>query len=90
MLKGIAASSGISIGKAYVIREEENAINRYEVKDTEKEIKRFLEAILKAKEEIESIKETAVKNFGEEKALIFEAHLMILEDEEFKASVIEK
>ncbi|SEF88092.1 phosphotransferase system, enzyme I, PtsI [Caloramator fervidus] len=90
MLKGIAASSGIAIGKAYVIREEENAINRYEVKDTEKEIKRFLEAILKAKEEIESIKETAVKNFGEEKALIFEAHLMILEDEEFKASVIEK
>jgi phosphotransferase system enzyme I (PtsI) len=90
MLKGIAASSGIAIGKAYVIREEENAINRYEVKDTEKEIKRFLEAILKAKEEIESIKETAVKNFGEEKALIFEAHLMILEDEEFRASVIEK
>ncbi|MDO6355480.1 phosphoenolpyruvate--protein phosphotransferase [Caloramator sp. CAR-1] len=90
MLKGIAASSGIAIGKAYVIREEENAINRYEVKDTEKEIKRFQGAILKAKEEIESIKETAVKNFGEEKALIFEAHLMILEDEEFKASVIEK
>lgn len=90
MLKGIAASSGIAIGKAYVIREEENAINRYEVKDTEKEIKRFLEAILKAKEEIEAIKENAVKNFGEEKALIFEAHLMILEDEEFRASVIEK
>lgn len=90
MLKGIAASSGIAIGKAYVIREEENAINRYEVKDTEKEIKRFQGAILKAKEEIEAIKENAVKNFGEEKALIFEAHLMILEDEEFRASVIEK
>ncbi|KRQ86153.1 Phosphoenolpyruvate-protein phosphotransferase [Caloramator mitchellensis] len=87
MLKGVAASTGIAIGKVLVLKEGKKDIEKYEVTDVKSELLRFKKALEKAKQEIAEIKENAEKNFGEERAMIFEAHLMILEDEEFKGSI---
>lgn len=95
MLKGIAASPGIEIGKAYVLKEQKVTINRENIADNmvEKEIKRLEEAIAKSKEQLEKIKEKAERELGQDKAEIFGAHLMVLEDpvflDEIKAKIRE-
>ena len=85
MLKGIAASPGIEIGKAYVLKEQKVTINRENIADNmvEKEIKRLEEAIAKSKEQLEKIKAKAERELGQDKAEIFGAHLMVLEDPVF-------
>lgn len=89
MITGVPVSEGIGIGKAVVFKKE-NIIERYTVDDIEKEIKRFTEAIEKAKKEILDIKRYAEQNLGLDRAMIFDAHLLILDDPEFVKMVKEK
>ncbi|HHW04061.1 MAG TPA: phosphoenolpyruvate--protein phosphotransferase [Thermoanaerobacterales bacterium] len=85
MIKGIAASPGIEIGKAYVLREHSITINKKSIAENtvENEINRLIEAIAKSKIQIEKIKERAEREMGRDKAEIFGAHLMVLEDPVF-------
>lgn len=80
MQKGIAASPGIEIGKAYILKHEDIVISKGNVEDVEKETARLQDALEKSKKQIANIKQKAEKDLGEDKAKIFEAHLMILED----------
>lgn len=81
-LKGSPASEGIGLGRATVIRESDSEISNTQVTDINTELNRFLAAVERAKEEIKEIKETAQRNLGEKNAMIFDAHLLILEDPE--------
>jgi len=81
-LKGSPASEGIGLGRAIVIRESDSEISNTQVTDINTELNRFLAAVERAKEEIKEIKETAQRNLGEKNAMIFDAHLLILEDPE--------
>ncbi|MCD6232634.1 phosphoenolpyruvate--protein phosphotransferase [Candidatus Aerophobetes bacterium] len=80
--RGIAASPGIAIGRAYILKKEEFSILEYKIEkeEIETEIKRFREAIEKAKQELEIIKKKAKERIGEKEAYIFQAYLYILED----------
>ncbi|MFN4201355.1 phosphotransferase system, enzyme I, PtsI [Fervidobacterium changbaicum] len=89
MLTGIPVSEGFGIGRAIVIKKEIN-IKYYKPNSTEEEIEKFKEAIEKAKQEISEIKEQAEQNLGANKAMIFDAHLLILDDPEFVKMVKEK
>jgi len=89
MLKGSPASEGIGLGRAIVIRESDSEISNTQVTDVNTELNRFLAAVEKAKEEIKEIKETAQRNLGEKNAMIFDAHLLILEDPELLSMVKE-
>jgi len=82
VLKGSPASEGIGLGRAIVIRESDSEISNTQVTDINTELNRFLAAVERAKEEIKEIKETAQRNLGEKNAMIFDAHLLILEDPE--------
>jgi phosphotransferase system enzyme I (PtsI) len=92
MLKGIAASPGIEFGKAYVVKEQEVTINTNVIatENVVGEIKRFNEAVETSRAQLQRIKEKAEKELGAEKAEIFAAHLMVLEDEVFLDEVREK
>ncbi|WP_241754884.1 phosphoenolpyruvate-protein phosphotransferase PtsI [Koleobacter methoxysyntrophicus] len=81
-MKGIAASPGIAIGHAYVLKEEEILINTQNISESEvdKEIKTFEEAVLKSKQQLERIKTRTELEMGKDKAEIFKAHIMVLED----------
>ena len=86
-LQGIAASDGIAIAKVYTLTEPDLSFTKVSVEDTDKEISRLEEALAVSTKEIELIKETALKNLGEEEAQVFEAHLMVLSDPELVGQV---
>ena len=86
-LQGIAASDGIAIAKVYTLTEPDLSFTKISVEDTDKEISRIEEALVVSTKEIELIKETALKNLGEEEAQVFEAHLMVLSDPELVGQV---
>jgi phosphoenolpyruvate-protein phosphotransferase (PTS system enzyme I) len=82
MLKGIAASNGIAIAKAYRLVEPDLSIEKKEVADVDAEVNRFREALSTSKSELEAIREKAHEDLGADKAAIFDAHLLVLSDPE--------
>ena len=91
MISGIPASPGIVFGKALVLKEEKIVLDMQKIKDSqvEEEIARFYAGREAAVEQLNSIKARAYQSLGEEKAAIFEGHLMILEDEELEEEIID-
>ena len=91
MISGIPASPGIVFGKALVLKEEKIVLDTQKIKDSqiENEIARFYAGRDAAVEQLTSIKDRAYQSLGEEKAAIFEGHLMILEDEELEEEIID-
>lgn len=81
--KGIAASPGIAIGKAHLFLKQKREIVRKEISPelVEIEIRRFRESLEKAKEYLRDLIDRVKKEVGEKEAEIYEAHLMMLEDE---------
>ncbi len=92
MFKGIAASPGIEIGKAYLLKEEQVIIDKAGVQDEkiELEIKRLENAVETSKIQLKKVKEKAEKELGKAEAQIFEAHLMFLEDPVFMDEIKSK
>ena len=91
MISGIPASPGIVFGKALVLKEEKIVLDTQKIKDSqiEDEVARFYAGRDAAVEQLNSIKDRAYQSLGEEKAAIFEGHLMILEDEELEEEIID-
>lgn len=86
-LQGIAASQGISFAKAYIFVEPNLEVKEVKIQDVQAEVKRFEDAIEVSKKELAIIKDKALENLGADKAAIFEAHLLILDDPEFMGTV---
>ena len=82
-ITGIAVSNGIAIANAYCLVEPDLSFEKIEITNIEEEIARLKDAIWKTKQELQLIRDLAATKFGEEKAAIFSAHLLILEDPEF-------
>ena len=91
MISGIPASPGIVFGKALVLKEEKIVLDTQKIKESQidAEIARFYEGRSAAVEQLNSIKDRAHASLGEEKAAIFEGHLMILEDEELEEEILD-
>ena len=91
MISGILASPGIAFGKALLLKEDEIVINRKKITDdqVDQEVQRFLDGRSKAAEQLQAICVKAGETFGEEKAAIFEGHIMLLEDEELEQEIID-
>lgn len=88
-LKGIAASDGIAIAKAYLLVEPDLSFEKSEVADVESEVKRFQDAVAISKQELEKIRNKAAEDLGEDKAQIFDAHLLVLNDPELVGPIEE-
>ena len=91
MISGIPASPGIVFGKALVLKEEKIVIDHGKISDDQldAEVARFYKGRAAAVEQLNSIRNRALKSLGEDKAAIFEGHLMILEDEELEEEIID-
>lgn len=85
IIKGISASPGIYIGKVFLYYEENLNIPKYEItaKDVKNEHSRFLEAIEKARNELEAIKEKAYLQMGDKELLMLDSHILMLSDPDF-------
>ncbi|MER2474028.1 phosphoenolpyruvate-protein phosphotransferase PtsI [Photorhabdus laumondii] len=90
MISGILVSPGIAFGKALLLKEDSIIINQKKIsqEQIEQEISYFKQGREKASSQLEIIKNIAAKNLGEEKAEIFEGHIMLLEDEELEQEII--
>ena len=87
VLKGIAASDGIAIAKAYMLVDPDLSFEKTTVANTEAEVKRLHDAFDASKAELKVIKDKAVENLGEEEAEVFEAHITILSDPEMLGQI---
>ena len=89
-LKGITASPGICIGKAYLVdKEGVDVIKKYHLKGKkiQVEINRFKTAVKKAEDEIRTIIENSPKEL--QQAHILETHLALLNDKMLYGKTIE-
>ncbi|MBI5574023.1 MAG: phosphoenolpyruvate--protein phosphotransferase [Elusimicrobia bacterium] len=92
LFKGISASSGIAIGSAFVIEDEEFcAVKRNIVKDDAKrEVEKFRRAVSDTKADLEKIKTAAAKHLGKKHIKLFDAYLFISDDPVLKSEVTSK
>ena len=87
VLKGIAASDGVAIAKAYMLVDPDLSFEKATVSDTDAEVARLHDAFDASKAELKVIKDKAVENLGEEEAEVFEAHITILSDPEMLGQI---
>ncbi|MGD2185701.1 MAG: phosphoenolpyruvate--protein phosphotransferase [Desulfobacterales bacterium] len=90
IIKGINASPGICIGKAYLVdREGVDVVEKYQIaaKDLSNEIKRFKGAVKKAKDELRKIVEKSPEEL--QHAHILETHMALLKDKMLYGHTIE-
>lgn len=83
VVQGISASQGIAYGQVFVYIQSDVEVPNYQV-DAEKriaEVARFEKALVDTRQQITKIKGEVEKNLGPEEALIFDAHLLVLEDQ---------
>jgi phosphotransferase system enzyme I (PtsI) len=83
LVQGIAASQGIAFGQVFLYLQNEVEVPEYVVEPDKRaaEAARFEQALLQTRQEISGIQGQVEKNLGADEARIFDAHLMVLEDQ---------
>ncbi|MGW7888151.1 phosphoenolpyruvate--protein phosphotransferase [Staphylococcus xylosus] len=89
-INGIAASDGVAIAKAYLLVEPDLSFDNEKVTDIDAEIAKFNHAIETSKVELTKIRNNAEENLGADKAAIFDAHLLVLDDPELVQPIEDK
>lgn len=84
---GKGVSKGVAAGPISFYRRASGAIPRHEVSDTAAELERFRTARETAKEQLAKLYDKALAEAGEDAAMLFEAHQMMLDDLDFVESI---
>jgi phosphocarrier protein FPr len=79
LLNGVAASSGLAVGKVFQLRRQEIAVIE-EGSDPREEQRQLENAIVKAKSQLEALRTKLQEQSDADKAAIFEAHEELLDD----------
>ncbi|MDR2860294.1 MAG: phosphoenolpyruvate--protein phosphotransferase [Elusimicrobiota bacterium] len=92
ILKGVAASSGIVIGKVFLLENDDFVpIDDIKLSEDERdlELKRFEGAIIKTREAIKMSYKKINEALGENYAKIADAHLLMLEDPVMRKAIVD-
>lgn len=87
MKKGIAASKGYAIGHVVVKEHIENVIVEKLIEDIQEEKNRLNKAAEASISQIRKIREKTAREIGEDKAAVFDSHIMLLEDPELLSAI---
>lgn len=87
-LTGKSVFGGVEIGKIAFYKRNNRQVKRWRVEDAEAEVARFENAKSMAVDQLQGLYEKAMKDVGEENAMIFEIHQMMLEDLDYLESII--
>ena len=79
-IKGITAARGIAFGTAYKLATPNLTFETRTIKSVQAEMERLQDAISKSREEIKQIRKQVKENQGEDNAMIFDSHLLMLDD----------
>jgi len=90
-LHGTPVSSGIAIGRVYLLERDKIHVAKRQVRDehVEREVVRFKAAVKTASDELRKIKESIPDDEVRKHAFIIDAHLLMLQDEYFSGDVAE-
>ena len=82
ILEGIAASPGVAHGRAVVYLQKQLDVPCFDIHEdqVDAELERFDKAILETRAEIAGVRDKIAQSLGEGEAGIFDAHLLVLED----------
>ncbi len=86
---GRSVCGGIAVGKVIVIGNRGHQAERYRIEAVDPEMGRMDRAVQTAREQIRELYERALKEVGEANAAIFEAHRIMLEDEDYLGAMRE-
>lgn len=83
ILQGISASQGIACGQIFVYLQSDLEVPEYKVDRGQwtAETARFDHALMVTRRQVQKIISEVEKNLGEDEARIFDAHLLVLEDQ---------
>ncbi|MGN0438473.1 MAG: phosphoenolpyruvate--protein phosphotransferase [Lachnospiraceae bacterium] len=84
---GKSIFKGTAIGKILFYSKNQQQVKREKIDDADAEIARFEKAKETAIEQLNALHDKAVAEVGEDNAMIFEVHAMMLEDEDYNDSV---
>ena len=84
---GKGVSKGVAAGPISFYRRASGVIPCHEVSDTAAELERFRSARETAKEQLAKLYDKALAEAGEDAAMLFEAHQMMLDDLDFVESI---
>lgn len=89
MLKGIAASKGYAIGKISIMTHQELTIDESTCESVELELAALKDAVVNSKEQLQALRVKTAENIGEHEAMVFDSHMMFLDDPEFVGAMEE-
>lgn len=89
-LKGIPASAGVAIGKALLFDSEELLVSQRAITEEQipYEVLRLEEALIHTRHQILGIQRRLAEEMGQEHAEIFNAHLLVLEDQSLREEIL--
>lgn len=83
VLHGNAASRGIAFGRIAFLQRNAPASTRSTVEDAEAEVERFEQARIQAISQLSALYEATVEKLGEQNAVVFQIHQMMLDDPDY-------
>ncbi len=84
---GKSVLQGIAIGSLYVMEKKESTWTKHMIDNTDEEVARFQKAREQAIAELDELYEEALDQVGEENAMIFDVHKMMLEDMDYLEAI---
>ncbi len=92
VLHGIGVSGGVAVGRAVCIRTRVGDVYRFPIaeEDLDDEVERFEEALRVDQVELARVGRSAGEQLGDDLGAIFEAHLLMLQDQAFIGRIVER
>lgn len=88
-LQGTGVSPGIASGKLYYFKRNQSEVIEYAVTDTQSELDRLKKSIKQAYDELGALAEASREDAGDEAAMLFETHQLMLEDLDYTDRIMD-
>lgn len=89
VLHGTVANKGIAFGKLSFVKRADIGHEKKEIKNTKAECARFEKARLHAITQLGALYDASLEKLGEQNAVVFQIHQMMLEDPDYVSSIID-
>ncbi|MBO5094444.1 MAG: phosphoenolpyruvate--protein phosphotransferase [Lachnospiraceae bacterium] len=87
---GKSVLQGIAVGKLYVFEKKQSSWTKQTIEDADAEMVRFSSAKEKAVAQLDGLYRDALEKVGEENAMIFDVHKMMLDDLDYLEAIEER
>ncbi len=84
---GKSVLKGIAVGRIFLYQKQAYQVVKTEITDIDAEICRYKQAVETAKEQLTALYDAALVNVGEDHAMIFDIHRMMLEDDDYLEAI---